>query len=420
MNTQNALEGLRILDLTRYEAGPTCTLLLAFMGAEVIKLECPRRGAAMRRVFHERGNKEDLYFVLLNLNKKSVCLDLETDSGQRIFRQLIAHADVLVENAGSEKLRCWGLAPDQLDGLNPRLILASVSGYGSYGPYAGYPALDMTAQAMGGMMSITGERDDAPLRCGATVADSAGGANLALGIMAALFRREKTGRGSRIEVSLQDSVLNLGRSLLGSHIAYGSKAPRMGNSLKDVVPWNVYPARDGHVAICVISQRLFRRLAVVLDQEAVFDGLGIRSIEDRAKHRKTIDKAIASWTAPLPRSEILERLAAEGIPCGPVLDSMEIARDPHLLERETVVEVDHPQWGRIKVLGSPVKFMGEKVPVTCCPRLGEHTLEVLRSWLNTSEDEINDLYGQGTIGPDAEDINVEPGINLKNIKKLLA
>lgn len=398
MIDQRPLDGLRVLDLTRYEAGPTCTLLLAFMGAEVIKLECPRRGAANRRMFHERGDKEDLYFVLLNLNKKSVCIDLEMDSGRDVFRRLVGHADVVVESVGSQRLSRWDLSHAQLFAINPRLILASVSGYGSYGPCAGYPGLDMTAQAMGGMMSITGESTGPPLRCGAMVADSAGGANLALGIMAALFRREKTGQGSRIEVSLQDSVLNLGRSLLGSHIAYGTKAPRGGNSLKDIVPWNVYPAHDGYVAICVISQTSFRRLATVLGQEEVFEAIGIHTIEDRVKHRKLIDKAISSWTSTLLRSEIMIRLAAQGIPCGSVMDSTEISQDPHLLEREAVVEVDHPQWGRIKVLGPPVRFLGESMPVTCSPGLGEHTVEVLTFLLNMSEHEINSLHAQGAIG----------------------
>jgi crotonobetainyl-CoA:carnitine CoA-transferase CaiB-like acyl-CoA transferase len=229
---QQALSGVRVLDLTRYEAGPTCTLFLAFLGAEVIKVEPRKKGKSNRQLFFEEENgKEDLYFVLLNLNKKSITLDFTSQEGKPLFLDLVKCSDVLVENFGTEIMEAWGLDDSLLRAHNPRLIYASLSGYGSYGPYAAYPSMDMAAQAMGGIMSITGNRGDPPLRCGATIADSSGGANLAMGISAALYRREKTGMGMKLEVSLQDSALNLGRALLGTHIAFGSKAHKVGNEL---------------------------------------------------------------------------------------------------------------------------------------------------------------------------------------------
>jgi len=391
------LSGVRILDLTRYEAGPTCTLLLAFLGAEVIKIESPREGKGHRRMFHERGDRDDLYFVLLNLNKKSVTLDLKSESGRNIFERLLAHVDVLVESLGGERLSGMDLPYDRLMDCNPGLVIATISGYGSYGPWAGYPSLDMTAQAMGGIMSLTGREEKEPLRCGATVADSAGGANLAIGVLSALYRKEKTGRGARLEVSLQDSAINLGRSLLGTHIAYGSRAPRAVNSLKDVVPWNIYPTRDGYVAVCVISQQRFERLMRAMGRESVIREKGLHTIEDRVRERRFLDALIGGWTAERGKIEIMELLAGEGVPCGAVMDSDEIARNDHVKERSMLVEIEHPQWGLVEVMGCPIKFLDEEAPIRCAPVFGEHTREILGDVLGLSQEDMDALHRQGVI-----------------------
>ena len=394
---ERPLAGVRVLDLTRYEAGPTCTLLLAFLGAEVIKLESPAQGVAHRRMFHDRGDRDDLYFVLLNLNKKSVTLDLKSEGGRKVFESLLKHADVLVESLGGEKLSRLGLPYERLRLCNPGVVIATVSGYGSYGPYAGYSSLDMTAQAMGGIMSLTGREEKEPLRCGATVADSAGGANLAIGVLSALYRKEKTGEGAHVEVSLQDSAINLGRSLLGTHIAYGSKAPRMGNSLGDVVPWDIYPAADGHVAICAIPQRRFNGLMRVMGSEKLLEDMGLDTIEDRVRERNFLNGLISEWTSERGKFEIMELLAEEGVPCGAVLDSDEIARNPHVRERSMLVDVEHPQWGRVQVMGCPVKFLNEEAAIESSPGFGEHTREILGSLLGLSEEDMDALHRQGAI-----------------------
>ena len=387
-----AFEGVRVLDLTRYEAGPTCTLLLAFLGAEIIKIESPTQGKKDRHLFYGMEGNEDLYFVLLNLNKKSITLDIKTEKGRELFRELIKKSDVLVENYGKEKMTNWGFCSEALTRENPGLIYASITGYGSYGPYASYPSLDMTAQAMGGIMSITGNNGDPPLRCGATVADSSGGTNLALGIAAALYRREKTGKGTRVEISLQDSAISLGRSLIGTHIGFGTKTPKAGNQLKDVVPWNIYPTADvGYVAICVINQNAFEKLMKIVGREAIADESGFYTMNLRKEAREPIDTAISAWVASREKKEVMKTLCENGIPCGAVLDSKEMSDDPHLNQREMVVKILHPEWGEVKVLGCPVKFSDQHLKIRSSPRLGEHNQKIFSELLGLSKDEIQRL-----------------------------
>ena len=398
LKDEGALEGIRVLDLTHYEAGPTCTLLLAFLGAEVIKVENPTRGKRNRHLFYGPGGQEDLYFVLLNLNKKSITLDLITEKGRRLFDELIKKSDVLVENSGRKKMAKWGFTEEALTRCNPGLVYASITGYGSYGPYASYPSLDMTAQAMGGLMSITGNNGDSPIRCGATVANSSGGANLALGIVAALYRREKTGKGMRVEVSLQDSAVSLGRSLLGTHIAFGTKTPKVGNQLKDVVPWNIFgTAEGGYVAICVINQNAFEKLMHLIGNAHMVEEFELHSLQWRKDARDIIEKAIGEWVLNRTKKEVMRVLCENDIPCGAVLDSLEISDDVHLHQREMVVKIVHPQWGEIKVLGCPVKFAENHLEIKPSPKLGEHNREIFSDLLGLSKEQIRQLKNRDII-----------------------
>jgi formyl-CoA transferase len=396
---QPVLEGVRVLDLTHFEAGPTCTLILAFLGAEVIKVENPAKDKSDRQLFYgEEDAKEDLYFVLMNLNKKSITLDIAAEEGRSLLLDLVERCDVLVEDFRPAMMRKWALKDEILRKCNPRLIYASVSGYGSYGPYAGYPGLDMTAQAVGGIMSITGEGDDPPIRCGATIADSSGGANLALGIVAALYRREKTGKGMRVEVSLQDCAVNLGRSLLGTHIAYGSKAHKVGNRLKDVVPWNIYHTCDkGYVAVCVIQQRQFERLLQIIGQAELLRAHGLYSLQARKKNRQLIEEVVGAWVLRRTKREAMAVLCQNDIPCGAVLDSIELSDDAHLCEREMIVEIEHHQWGKIKVLGCPVKIFDSPVEIKTSPKIGEHNSEVFSRLLGLRDADIQGLKARSII-----------------------
>ncbi|MGD8715845.1 MAG: CoA transferase [Desulfobacterales bacterium] len=395
---QHLLDDIRVLDLTHYEAGPTCTLLLGFFGAEVIKIESPTLGKPNRHLFYGMEGNEDLYFVLLNLNKKSITLDIKSKKGRMLFNELIKKSDVLVENFGIQKMTKWGFSEEALNRCNPQLVYASITGYGSYGPYASYPSLDMTAQAMSGIMSITGNPDDPPLRCGATVADSSGGTNLALGIVAALYRREKTGKGMRVEVSLQDSAVSLGRSLLGTHIAFGSQTPKFGNQLKDVVPWDIYRSKDGgFVAICVIDQSGFEKLMHAIGKTEILEKFELDSLQQRKKARDLVEKTVGDWVADRTKQDVMKILCEQGIPCGAILDTLEIADDPHLNQREMLVEITHPQWGRVKVLGCPVKFSDFHNEIKSSPEFGKHNQEIYSGLLNLSETKIQELKQTGVI-----------------------
>lgn len=395
---QLTLEGVRILDLTHFEAGPTCTLFLAFLGAEVIKIENPLEGKSNRYLFYKEDGNEDLYFVLLNLSKKSITLDINSDEGRSLFIELVKKSDVLVENFGTKYMRKWRLGFEELTEHNPRLIYASLSGYGSCGPYASYPSVDMTAQAMGGVMSITGNPDDPPLRCGAMIPDTSSGANLAMGIVAALYRREKTGKGAMIEVSLQESILNLGRSILGTHIAFGSKAPRTGNQLKDVVPWNIYPTKeDGYLAICVIKQRSFEKLMQVIGKGELLEQFELTSLQRRKQERELIERTIGEWVLNRTKREAMDILGKNDIPCGAVLDSLEIGDEPYLHERKMIVEIEHHQWGNIKVLGCPIKIFDSPSEIKSSPQLGEHNKEIFSGLLELREVEIQRLQAKGVI-----------------------
>ncbi|MFC1858516.1 CaiB/BaiF CoA transferase family protein [Thermodesulfobacteriota bacterium] len=375
---RNVLEGVRILDLSHFEAGPSCSLLLAFLGAEAIKIESPRHGKSDRyRFYGEKGN-EDIYFVIFNLNKKSITLDIHSEEGRSIFLDLVKKSDVLVENFGTDKMREWGLGEKILRKHNPGLIYGCVRGYGSYGPYSTYPSLDLTAQAMGGVMSMTGhDEDDPPLRSGFAIADTVAGTNLALVITGALYRREKTGQGANVEVSLQDSVVNLGRSLMGTYIAYGSKAPKLGNQLKDVVPWNVYQAKEGgYVAICIINQEMFEKLMDVIGNSHFVEKHDLYSLEKRKQAREEIEKVLGEWVSSRTKHEVMTFLCDHGIPCGAVLDSQEIRKDPHLSAREMTVNVQHHEWGKLKVMGNPLKVHDCPTEIRCSPKLGEHNKEI--------------------------------------------
>jgi formyl-CoA transferase len=336
--------------------------------------------------------------VLLNLNKKSVTLDIKSEKGRKLFIELIKKSDVLVENFGIQKMTEWGFSEEALNRFNPQLVYASITGYGSYGPYSGYPSLDMTAQAMSGIMSITGNPEDPPLRCGATVADSSGGTNLALGIVAALYRRERSGKGMRVEVSLQDSAVSLGRSLLGTHIAFGSQTPKSGNQLKDVVPWNIYCSMDGgFVAICVIDQSGFEKLMHAIGQTEIIEKFKLRSLQQRKKARDLIEKTVGDWVANRTKQDVMKTLCEQGIPCGAVLDTLEIVDDPHLNQRKMFVEITHHQWGRIRVLGCPVKFSDFQNEFKSSPELGKHNQEIYSGLLNLSETKIQELKETGVI-----------------------
>ena len=395
----SALENVRVLDLTQLEAGPSCTVHLAYLGAEVIKIEKPIVGERGRTLFLGEGEEGDCwYFLMLNSNKKSVTLDLKTDKGIEIFKKMVKLADVVVENFLPGTMDRLGLSYEILQKNNPRIIYASLTGYGLSGKYRNYPSFDIIAQAMGGAMSCNGYPDRPPVRCGPSIGDVGGGMNLAIGILAALYNREKTGKGEFVEVSLQDSIVNLLRSAYQAHYHTGKLIPRIGSRYTGLCPWDTYPTKDGYVVIGAIILEQWVNLCQVIGRSGMAHAKGFERSADRYwKHRDEVDQMITHWTSSKEKKEVMEKLIANGIPCGMVLDSAELLEDPHLLEREMIVEITHPEKGAFKQLACPIKLRHTKTTITSAPLLGQNNQEIYSHLLGYTEDQLAKLEDEKII-----------------------
>lgn len=393
---KEALEGIRILDLTLFEAGTTCTELLAFLGAEVIKIEEPKMGEPGRYSFTEKPGFDSYYFVLLNLNKKSISLNLRDEKGKDIFKELVKKADVVVNNFSVGTMENLGLGYEVLKVINPRIIYASVTGFGTTGPYKTYPSVDIIAQATGGIMSTTGYPENPPTRIGTGLGDSGGGINLFAGILAALYQREKTGKGQAVEVSMQDSIFAFLRPMYNFHFMSGKPIQRTGNP-GPVAPYNTYKTKDGYVVIGLFQNSLWYNLLKAIDREDVKDDPRMKDPLERGKNRELVDSIVEEWTKDKDKREVMSYLAERGVPCGAVLDTEELLSDLHLLERDMILEIEHPQRGKVKVLGCQIKLSESPVNVKSPPLLGQHNEEVYEVLMGYSKDDIVKLKDQGVI-----------------------
>jgi formyl-CoA transferase len=389
-----ALDGIVVLDLTQYEAGPSCTEMLAWLGADVIKIE-PPGGEPGRRALSERPDTDAWFFLMLNANKKSVTLDLKAERGRAVFERMVPRADVVVENFGPGAIERLGFGYDTLRRINPRIIAASVKGFGPSGPYANYKSFEWIAQAMGGAMSLTGMADSPPLRTEAGLGDTGAGLHCAIGILAALVQRTRTGEGQRVEVAQQDAVLNLVRIHLREHYVTGQPVPRRGNRSVAAGPSNLYRCRpfgsNDYVFIHCATLDMWRTLTRILGRPELGDDPRLADRQARAEHAGEIDPLIEAWTEKRIKHEAMEILAGAGIPCGAVLDSGEVLSDPGLVERGMVVDLEHPMRGRFAMPGNPVHLSASPTTVTRAPLLGEHNAEVYGGWLGLPADELRAL-----------------------------
>ncbi len=394
-----ALDGIVVLDLTQYEAGPSCTEMLAWLGADVIKIE-PPGGEPGRRALSERPDTDAWFFLLLNANKRSVTLDLKSPRGRALFERMLGRADVLVENFGPGAIERLGFGWDTLRRINPRLVAASVKGFGG-GPYADYKSFEWIAQAMGGAMSLTGEPDGPPLRAEAGLGDTGAGLHCAIGILAALVQRQTTGEGQRVEVAQQDAVLNLVRIHLREHYVTGRPVPRRGNRSPGAGPSNLYRCRpfgpNDYVFIHVATLEMWRTLTRILGRPELGDDPRFADRQGRADHAAELDPLVEAWTEKRTKQEAMEMLAGAGIPCGAVLDSGEVLSDPSLIARGMVVSLEHPTRGRFAMPGNPVHLSASPTAVTRAPLLGEHNAQVFGAWLGCAADELERLRKDGVI-----------------------
>ena len=399
MSTNQALSGIRVIDMTHNQAGPACTQILGFLGAEIIKLEDPRGGDIARRNMADRDG-DSLFFLVLNANKESLTLNLKTEQGKALFRKVIAQSDVLVENFGPGALDRLGLGWEALRTVNPRLIYATIKGFGTYGPYAGFKSFEPIAQAMGGAMSVTGFPDNPPTYTWPAIGDSGTGMHMAIGILAALQQRHATGRGQHVEVSMQDSVVNLIRVSLRDHQRLGHPPPRAGNQLGRNVPGTTYPCAPGgpndYVFIFAQPQMWEAFLGAIGRTELAADPR-FATAEARWQNRAALDAIVAEWTRGRDKHDVLRILGDAGVPCGATLDTGEVLADPHLRAREMIVDIDYPGRGVYQTVGCPVKLSDSPVAVGRPPLLGEHTASLLERLCGVDAAALAGLRENGTI-----------------------
>ena len=395
-----ALDGIRVLDLTQYEAGPSCTQMLAWLGAEVIKIE-PPAGEPGRTALSDRRGEDAWFFLLLNSCKKGVTLNLKSPRGRAIFEEMVKKADVVVENLGPGAMDRLGLGYEALRRLNPRIIAASVKGFGSGGPYAEYKSFEWIAQAMAGAMSMTGWPDGPPTKAIGGLADTGAGLHTVIGILAAIIQRQTTGVGQQIEVAQQDAVVNLLRIHLRDTYANGKPVPRQGNRSVNAAPSNLYRCRPGgpndYVFIHCASVEMWKTLTRIVGRPELGDDPRYADRRDRVQFIDEVDAMIEAWTEKRTKHEVTEILAGAGVPCGAVLDSSEVLADPHLRQRGMIVELEHPTRGAYPMPGNPVRLSGSPTEVVRAPLLGEHNAEVYGALLGYGTAELDTLRRDGVI-----------------------
>jgi crotonobetainyl-CoA:carnitine CoA-transferase CaiB-like acyl-CoA transferase len=396
-----ALDGVRILDLTHMLSGPYAAMLLADLGADVIKIEPPGAGEGTRRLLADdpRYSRAGMgaYFMTLNRNKRSVTLDLKSEEGLRLFYDLCKVADVVLYNFSAGVAERLGITWRIVGELNPRIITCSVTGFGETGPNRDLPAFDMVAQGTGGGMSITGLPGGTPLRSGIPIGDLGGGLMAALGVLAALQARHRTGRGQHVDISMQDAQVSLLNYMATMHLLSGEVPKPLGNDHFVHVPYGTFRARDGWIIVAVITDEFWHNLvhAVGLDE---LDTDAHRRQPGRLANRAAIEAALAARFATDTQAHWLEVLRGARVPCAPVNDLAQVLSDPHLWVREMVVDVPLPDGSTVRQPGNPVKLSATPARTfTTPPRVGEHTDEVLRALGGRSEEELVGLRKRGVI-----------------------
>jgi crotonobetainyl-CoA:carnitine CoA-transferase CaiB-like acyl-CoA transferase len=392
---KQALEGVRVVDATQVMAGPFCTMLLGDLGADVIKVE-PPGGDSTRTMAGSRGT-ESPGFWSINRNKRGIVLNLKDERGAQIFRSLAARADILVENYRPGAMEALGLGPAALRALNPALIYASISGFGATGPYAPRGGFDLVAQGMSGIMSVTGEAGRPPAKCGVPLTDLGAGLLALQAILAAYVHRLRTGEGQRVETSLLEAGIALSIWESAQYFSGGGMPEPMGSAHRMFAPYQAIRCADGYITLGAANTRTWERFARALDRPDLVDRPEYANAEDRVRNRHRLTEEIEAVTVSRPRAHWLSRLEAAGIPCGPIFDYGEVFADPHVRERGMVQEMDHPEGGRIRVVGPAVKL--SETPARLrrpSPRLGEHTAEVLRE-IGYPDAEIQALAASGVI-----------------------
>jgi len=394
---QPALKGIKVLDLTQFEAGPSCTEALAWFGADVVKVEEPNRGEPGRWGFSDRADADSHYFIYYNLNKRSVTCNLKSEEGKALLRRMIGKADVLIENMAPGTFARLGFDYPKLSALNPRLIFAQVKGFAPESEHANYLAFDMIAQAMGGTMGVNGLPGEPPIRPGPTIGDTGTGMLCAMGIIAALYQRMTTGRGQHIQIAMRDAMLNYCRTPMSRQAARDDQAPRIGNTVVGTAPGGLYKCAPGGIDDwCYIfasrgNEEHWRRLVKAIGREDLLDDPRMANGAIRAQNREAVDAAITEFTSTRTKHEVTRIIAGAGVPCGAVMTTLELLHDPDLHKRGMMQTIEHPLRGPVIVPGWPVRMSDSKVALKCAPILGADSEAIYGEWLGCSPDEVRGM-----------------------------
>jgi len=390
------LEGIKVLDLSRALAGPYCTMLLGDMGADVIKIERPGKGDDSRAWGPPFIEGESAYFLSVNRNKKSITLNLKSEKGKEILFKLVKTSDVLIETNRPGVMEKLGLSFEEVKKINPKIVYCSISGFGQSGPYKLRPGFDQVIQGMGGLMSITGEENRPPIKVGVAITDVGAGMYAAIGILAALLRRDKTGEGEYIDVSMLDGTISWLTYQSGRYFASGEVPKPMGSGHPLIVPYQAFKTKDIHINIAVGNDSLWRKFCETMGLDIADDpkfSTNAKRVENKGELIKILNEILSKKTG----KEWLEILNKAGIPCGPIYKLNDMFSDPHVLSRGMVSEIEHPKAGRIKVTGVPIKFKNSPGKIRLHPPLlGENNFEILEE-IGYKREEIEKFKEEGVI-----------------------
>ena len=404
MTNNQPLSGVTVLDFGQIYNGPYCGFLLAQAGARVIKVESPRGEALRGRIAVAETTAEastaSYPFALLNGNKECMTLNIKSQAGQALLKRLVKNVDVLMENFAPGTMARYGIGSAALREENPRLIYAAGTGYGATGPHRAFRGMDVTIQAMSGIMSITGEEGGPPTKSGATLCDMLGGAHLYAAIVSALYRRQATGEGAVVDVSLQDTVIPALATALGSYYYLGEQGPRTGNRhpALSLAPYNVYPAKDGHIALICIREGHWHRLVAAMERPELAERPEFADMASRARNMEAVDAEVSAWTRTRLRQDVFHRFQEYDLVCASVQTLAEVVSDPHLHARGTLEWRDHPRLGKIALCHTPLRFEGiDPPPLTDVPPLGAHTRAILAELAGQTDAAIDQLEATGAV-----------------------